>query len=115
MIYERYQDNYDFMFFWYLTCEESDGCSSGPAKYVSKALFWFGNLLNICKPRNYKCVCLQHDFDYRWGSMFGMVKIVADSAMKLGIHDSTHPGAGTIMYSAVNWFGGNSFIEHGHY
>jgi hypothetical protein len=85
---------------WKQACEESDGCSSWIAKYVAKFIFW-----SIRNLRNYKCICLQHDFDYRFGWKYGISKRQADQELKEGIKVSNHPFAARIMWWFVNKFG----------
>lgn len=94
----------EFLKDWKRICEESDGCSSWMAKYVAKFIYWI-----IRNDRNYKCICLQHDFDYRVGWKYRISKEQADKEMRRGIKASNHPKAAKIMYWFVDKFGKSSY------
>ncbi|GAH02221.1 unnamed protein product [marine sediment metagenome] len=90
----------EFLRDWKEVTEDSDGCSSWLAKYIARWFFWL-----IRNARNYKCICLQHDFDYTYGWKYGVSKEQADNDLKDGIKASNHPVAAKIMYWFVVKFG----------
>ena len=81
---------------WKQVCEESDGCTTGYLKKVSE---WI--LRRLGNPRNYKCLCLQHDFDYRFGWKYGVSRKFADAYLREGVTASGHPVIARIMYRGV--------------
>lgn len=83
-IYALYLNHPQFIEDWKITCVETDGCSTSILKYFA----WFV-LKFFGSSRKYKCLCHQHDFDYRYGSKYGMTQEIADndlskSSMTLG-------------------------------
>lgn len=82
---------------WRTTVATSDECSSGPLKLLTKLL--------LGKRRNWGCICLQHDFDYRFGWKYGISRKQADTELKNGVIASGHPKIAWAMWIAVRLLG----------
>lgn len=92
-IYHKHIDTVEFIEDWKKTCTETDGCSSGFLKKIA-SLF-----LRLFKTtRKYRCLCIQHDFDYRYGSKYGMNQLIADIDLVSGIND-----LGGFAFSVIAW------------
>lgn len=95
---------------WKATVLNNDNpCSSGVFKYLSKWVLWVLHSLLGTKKRNYKCICAQHDFDYRYGWKYGISKDTADQYFRGGIIASKHPKIAECMYYAVHYLGDSSY------
>jgi len=84
------------------TLTETDECSS------TNGLHWFAE---TCLDKNWYDCCIQHDFDYREGSKYGITKEMADYELYQCITDSGHPVVARIVYRAVWALGGSSYQE----
>lgn len=87
---------------WQKTLNETDECSS------TNRLNW---LAETFLEKNWYDCCIQHDFDYREGSKYGITKAQADYELWECIEASGHPYVANIVYDAVVLFGGSSFVE----
>jgi hypothetical protein len=93
-IYREFENSEQFIEDWKKTCRETDGCSSGFLKKVAHlALGWTGTF------RKYRCLCIQHDFDYRYGANYGMVQKIADNDLTRGVDE-----LGGRLFSIIAWF-----------
>ena len=77
---------------WGVTCRSTDGCTFPPG------FNWMSN-------DKIKCLCLQHDFDYQFGSKYGMTRIEADESLRDSIREAGYPKLAAVMYRAVRVFG----------
>ncbi len=84
---------------WKVVAENNDGCSSGPLKYLVKV---FGN-------RNYACHCVEHDFWYTWGHIYGVSRKQADQWLREGIEASGHSKIAWAVYWGVRVGGSGSY------
>lgn len=100
-------DKQKFLNDWRRVCAETDGCSSGLLKPLAEKIDKL-----IGRPRNYKCLCLQHDFDYRCGSSYGMTRAQADKELRSGVVASGHPVSAWVMWVGVRIGGGSSWRRH---
>ena len=89
-------DHPDLVKDWKITCRDTDGCSSMFLKHIAR---WWLNIIGT--PRNYRFLCVQHDFDYRFGPKYGIYKNDADKELRDGIKDAGHPWIAKAVYSAL--------------
>lgn len=85
---------------WKIVCAETDECSSGPLKKL--AHLW---LNAVGRSRNYGCLCVQHDFDYRFGPRFGITRAEADTGLRNGIAAAGHPDIAAVVWFALRMGG----------
>lgn len=92
-----YWESKEFIKDWKELCENTDECSSGPLKVLTK--FFLG------KKRNYGCICYVHDFDYRYGWKYGISRREADKELRQGVIASGNSINAWAMWSAVRLMG----------
>jgi len=80
---------------WREVANNNDGCTSFIFKYIAKVLI----------KRNYCTICIQHDFDYRYGWKYGIPRKEADSDMRDGVIASGHPKIAALMHTVVRTIG----------
>jgi hypothetical protein len=85
---------------WVQTTRETDECSS------TEGLHWFAETF---LRKNWQDCCIQHDFDYRKGSRYGITRNQADYELWACIGDTGHPVVANIVYTAVHQFGRSSW------
>jgi hypothetical protein len=100
-----YYDTDSFIEDWKKSCSSSDGCTMPPGT-------------NFLISEKIRLLCYAHDFDYQYGSKYGMTREEADKYLREGIIAAGNPILATIMFSAVRVFGSihyeyfRSFKEH---
>jgi hypothetical protein len=89
---------------WRKTLNETDECSS------TWGCGWYAD---IFLDKNWADCCIDHDFDYREGSKYGVTKEQADYALWECVEASGHPVVANIIYDAVYLFGFMHYVNHG--
>jgi len=81
---------------WKVIAFQTDGCSS------TQGLHWIAATFLA---KNWNDCCVQHDFDYREGSKYGVSRSQADDELFQCVRDSGHPVVAGAMWAAVRAFG----------